>query len=359
MVTILKNSLKMAKPIKSNNKDVIQSYIFTRAKYDYSVFEKRILYNLVDMAQADLKGLKMKDNMCKLQPSIIGDIEVTMPVRDIFRNSEDVNYTAAKRAFYSLSKKDITFENDKVWMSISIIWKPKIEKGTGIATFTVAHEIWQCIEDFSKGYRKYELETAKDLKSVYAMRFYEFVSGQTRPITFVNEKFQELCDILKLPKSYRKTQAFENRVLNIAKAELDANCPYSFKYERVTVPSRGRNKEKVIGYTFYPYFIQKNRDPELEQKDNAARLPAGGRFGGFLDDRVYKYLVYNMGWSKESANRNKLTIMNAQLTLGVEGLISLLAQKKEDMANSEVPINNPVGYIVNTLKTKIQEGKKG
>lgn len=41
---------KMAR-IKKNNKDVFQSYVLTTAKYDFSVYEKRIMYRLVEMAQ--------------------------------------------------------------------------------------------------------------------------------------------------------------------------------------------------------------------------------------------------------------------------------------------------------------------
>ena len=34
--------------MKINNKELIQSYILTTAKYDYSVYEKRILYRIVE-----------------------------------------------------------------------------------------------------------------------------------------------------------------------------------------------------------------------------------------------------------------------------------------------------------------------
>ena len=45
----------MARPIEEN-KNVIQSYMLTAARYDFSVYEKRILYRLVELAQAELQG---------------------------------------------------------------------------------------------------------------------------------------------------------------------------------------------------------------------------------------------------------------------------------------------------------------
>ena len=36
---------------KTNNKLQFQSYIFTTAKYDFSVYEKRILYRMIEIEQ--------------------------------------------------------------------------------------------------------------------------------------------------------------------------------------------------------------------------------------------------------------------------------------------------------------------
>ena len=47
------------------NKDQIQSYIMTTAKYDFNVYEKRILYRLVELAQCELQGLKFPEDCRK------------------------------------------------------------------------------------------------------------------------------------------------------------------------------------------------------------------------------------------------------------------------------------------------------
>lgn len=111
------------------NKAVFQSYIWTCAKYDFSPYEKRIIYRLIEFAQRWLEGIKIKDHMHKIEPSDCG-VNITMPVASILRDEDDHNYAKAKAAFTSLSKKGAEYEDDKIWFYTAIIEHPKIEKGT-------------------------------------------------------------------------------------------------------------------------------------------------------------------------------------------------------------------------------------
>ena len=50
-----------------SNKDVLQSYIMTTAKYDFSVYEKRIIYRLVELAQCEVQGLDFRRDCRKIE----------------------------------------------------------------------------------------------------------------------------------------------------------------------------------------------------------------------------------------------------------------------------------------------------
>lgn len=116
------------------NKAVFQSYIWTCAKYDFSPYEKRIIYRLIEFAQRWLEGIKIKDHMHKIEPSDCG-VNITMPVASILRDEDDHNYTKAKAAFTSLSKKGAEYEDDKIWFYTAIIEHPKIEKAQVLLPF--------------------------------------------------------------------------------------------------------------------------------------------------------------------------------------------------------------------------------
>lgn len=330
--------------IKKNNKDVFQSYILTVAKYDFSIYEKRILYRLIEMAQKDVPQ-PLREHLYKVEPSDCG-VNVTMPVADILKDETDKNYKKAIAAFKGLAEKGIEYEDENTWLYTSVIEHPEIEKGTGIATFHVYDPVWKCILDFGKGFRKYELVTAMSFKSVYSMRMYELMSGQKDPISYTLE---DLLERFQLKGQYKRISNFEEKVLKVAQKELDESSPYTFTFERITVPSRGRQGFKITGYRFIPHFKMKNRDEELYKKELTAKIGnITGRFG-MLDKNVSDYLLYNLNIPKESINSNKEVFLQAQNVF--PDLVSVLAEIGPKMREK----GKPIGYLINTLKGKISD----
>lgn len=210
-----------------NNKQVFQSYVLTTAKYDFSPYEKRIMYRLIELAQKEIEGIKLKDNLRKIAPTNFGR-EITMPVSDILKDEQDKHYTIAKAAFRSLSEKHIEYEDDEVWSYTPIITAPEIKKNSGSVKFYVFDNIWRCLLDFTKGFKKYELITAMKFKSAYAMRFYELMSGQTKPLFVPLEGPDGLRERFYLQGKYEKVNDFRRKVIDVAKKELDESSPYSF-----------------------------------------------------------------------------------------------------------------------------------
>ena len=202
----------MARTIRGN-KNVIQSYVLTESRYKFSAYEKRILYRLVEYAQDEVKGIMIRDHLHKIEHSLFGR-DITMPVRDILKDEKDENYTKAKSAFSSLQKKTAVYEDENVWVSTQIILGVKIEKNDGTVKFEVHNNIWNAMLDFTKGYRKYELITAMNFNSVYAMRMYELMSGQKKPLYF---SFDELRLMFEVENKYKLSANFKARVLDVAK----------------------------------------------------------------------------------------------------------------------------------------------
>ena len=324
----------MGRPIKSNEL-AIQSYIFTTAKYDFNAYEKRIMYRLVELAQDELKGIMIRDNKHKIEPTLFGR-EITMPVADILRNEKDQNYTIAKKAFRSLAQKGVEYEDDKFWQYTAIISNPKIDKIKGSVVFTVLDDIWRCLLDFTKGYRKYELITAMQFKSVYSMRMYELMSGQKRPLEFT---FEDLKQRFGVKDKYKLVGHFKTRVLDIAKKELDESSPYSFNYIEI---KEGR---KVVAFKFFPTFHPDKQDPELYEREKRSKLTARAQ----ISREALDYLRYSFEFKAAEINKNKKTIIEGEQK--IPDFIGFLSS----LVGPSRTAKNRIGYVINAIKKKTAE----
>lgn len=322
----------------TNTLQVYQSYILTAAKYDFSVYEKRILYRLIEMAQQELEGIKFKDHMYKITPHSIG-VDVAMPVAAILKDEKDKNYNLAKAAFESLSKKGVTYEDDKIWSFTNIIAFPKISKDGGSVKFTVKDEIWQCILDFTKGFRKYEVKIAMKFKSVYSMRFYELMSGQTAPLFVYLDGPNGLRERFGLQGKYKLVKDFRKKILDVAKKELDEYSPYSF------VAKEEKAGKKVIGWTLFPVFYEDREDRVLQEQARMAKVTARLQ----LDGNVYDYLRYSFDFKSEEINKNKKTLIEGQNR--IPDFIGFLAELVKGARTAK----NPKGYVINAIKIKLKE----
>lgn len=320
-----------------NNKDVLQSYILTAAKYDYSVHEKRILYRLVELAQSEIEGLSFCAGDCKkIQHDLFGYVDIEMPVSSILVNEKDKNHTVAKRALESLSQKYLIYEDDKVWEKINIVLSPKIEKFNSIIRFKLEPKIWDCMLDFSKGYRKYELKTAMEFESEYSMRFYELFSGQKSPLSY---SVEDLKEMFQIQNKYKQINDFTRFVIDPAKRELDAKSPYSFTYKPVK-PSR-----KIIGFTFFPVYNPQHRDDNLETAELRKKVsPAWD-----LSRPVLQYLKHQFEFTSAEVKTHVELFKNAQS--GIDDFMLFLSKVKARANRAK----NPKGYLINAIRKELKQ----
>ena len=245
--------------MKINNKELIQSYILTTAKYDYSVYEKRILYRIVEQLQLLIEGKTLNKNysMQEIPHEDIKLFKFTFPFSAFKKNEEDKNHAQIKKALLSLEKKGFEYEDSEVWETINILYLPKVFKNKEYIGFTLREEIIQAFLDFSKGFKKYELKTAMEFESVYSMRFYELLSNQKTPI---NYSIDTLKEMFQIENKYKLTADFLRYVIEPAKKELDKCSPYTFHYETI------KTGRKITGIRFIPIHQPQFEDESLKKQ---------------------------------------------------------------------------------------------
>lgn len=315
------------------NKDVLQSYVITTARYDFSVYEKRILYRIIEVLQSKLLGLKLTYNY-SIQKDLYGDYEFSLPINVFLKDDNDSNYKEVKKALRSLRNKDFEYEDATEWGVYGIIEKPKIKKYDSIVKLIITPLLMEAFMNFAKGYRKYELKTAMEFDSVYTMRFYELLSGQERPLSYL---IDDLKKMFKIEDKYKQINDFIKRVIEPARKELSEKAPYSFEYK---INKQGK---KFHSITFYPFNIPSNRDFSLEQNELEKQLSPHW----ILDKQTLNYLKENFSFSYNEINQWHDLFKRAQKEFD---LLNFLSQKKRYALDAK----NPKGYIINCLKNALK-----
>lgn len=310
-------AIKVSSPDEA--KMILQSYVLTTAKYDFSVYEKRILYYCVKEAQKHLQGLRLGKHINI--HSIIGTpaTRITMPISDILIGEDDKNHYQVKTALYSLLDKKIVYDDHKVWTAFTMIQEPTIDKSGETATFTVNSLLWQCILDFSKGFHPYELQAAMKFTSVYSMRFYEYVSNPQKGFE-PEVSIDTIRGWFGLEDKYPNNFDFIKRVVIPAQKDLDKSAPWSFDFEPIK-EGRKYTKIKII-----PRECPHNGDADL-QKHVAERRT---NISWDIPDREARdYLKNVIGFTTTELKNNRDTWKNASILFG-----SKLRDKVQELYNA-------------------------
>ena len=322
-----------------NSKEVLQSYILTTAKYDYTKYEKRILYRIIELLQHLTEGKKL-NHKYSVQITTLNDYDITIPMSDVLLNEQDENYTRIKNAFISLQKKIIQYEDKHTWQSLNLLERPKIIKngGNSLVSFRLSPMIAECFLDFSKGYRKYELETAMSFQSEYSMRFYELFSNQAKPINYGIDTLKEMFGI---SNKYKLTADFLRYVVEPAKKELDEVSPYTFIYKPL------KTGRKITSLQFIPIYQASKENKALKSKQLGQQISTGF----YLSSTDKEYLMAQYGFTEKEIKNNSDLFEKLHKELEQGELIDKLSELRRKALES----HNPKGYVIASLRQLLED----
>ena len=316
------------------SRQVVQSYLFTTAVYDFNVYEKRIIYNLVRLAQSQLEGVKLSDSLYKIDHAYKDYLVVELPISDFLTDQDDKNHSRIKAALKSLHQKTFTYQEDGVWECFSIIANPKIRLRSSKVSFIVDSRVWNVLLNFTKGFSRYDLEIAFKLESTYSMRFYELLAGQKEPIAY---SIENLRKEFKLDGKYKLNKDFIRRVVESAKNELDLKSPVTFTFRPL------KEGKKITRIMFYP-LRQEDKEPQdsffkeiIRKYGSSAHLSS-----------EEKRLLVEIGFSEIGIRNNLELFMECKKRLDFIYELALIVGKSRDK-------NNPCGWCIKTLIGKLKD----
>ena len=326
------------------SKEVVESYIFSTVRHDFGIYSERLLLRLVELAQCEINGLDFKGgtDLGKVNVGPWGHAEITIPVKDILSGEDDTNYTKAKQSVRQLMGKFLEYEDDSTYKATHILNDVDVDKVAGKMVIQVNRNVWNAMLDFSKGFRKYELETATKLRGKYSLRIYKLVSKQTQPITYLIEDLRKMWG---LTDKYKKVDDFIKNTIVAAKEELDKVSPYSFEYALNSAKSAEVNKGRkgrpaITSVTFFPKHRLNNESTDAVRKSVDPSM--------MLDREVTDLLrnKFEFDWSGIKANISLFDIASKEFDL-----YSFLQQ----IAPKALRAVKPQGYVINAIKKHLSE----
>ena len=316
------------------SRQVVQSYIFTTAIYDFNVYEKRVLYNLVKLAQSQIEGVKLSDSLYKIDHAYKEFVVVELPMSDFLTDEDDKNHSRVKAALKSLHQKTFTYSDDGVWECFSIIANPRIRLRSSKVSFIVDARVWDVLLDFSRGFSRYDLRVAFTLESSYAMRMYELLAGQKDPIIY---SIDALRKEFKLEGKYALTKDFIKRVIESAKNELDSKSPITFTY---TPLKEGKKFTRIL---FYP-----KRQIDKEAKDSLFKETVRKYGIGASISAEETRILTEIGFSRSGIRNNLELFLKCKKELDFIYELALLKGRAREKSN-------PCGWCIKALKGKLAD----
>lgn len=318
-------------------KELIQSYILTTAKYDYKVFEKRIFYRIIEQFQYLIDGKQLNQKYSLVQNND-NSYKIRIPYSSLLKSTDDKNHQQFKNALKSLESKSFEYEDDDMWELIRLIEKPKTYKRNEYVEFDVNPRVVEVLINFAKGFRKLRLDIALSFETTYAMRFYELISDQNKPI---NHSIDNLKKMFSIENKYNDTNNFITRVVESAKKELDDKSPYTFHYEKI------KTGKKITSLKLIPIY-QPQFDSELIQKKKLNKQ-LSNRW--FIPKNIEDYLKYNFDFTSKELSNNLNLFETLHNNLTEDNLLDFLTELREPSAYA----GNRKAFIIGALKKKIEQ----
>lgn len=326
------------------SKEVVESYIFSTVRHDFGIYSERLLLRLVGLAQREIRGLDFKggSSIGKVEIGEWGDAEVIISVKDILSGEDDKNYSKAKTAVRNLMGRFLEYEDNEKYRATQILNEVDVDKIAGKMIIRVNRNIWRAMLDFSKGFRKYELETAVKLRGKYSLRIYKLISKQTDPITY---SIQDLRKMWGLVDKYKKVDDFVKNTIVNAKEELDRVSPYSFDYILNAAKSADVNKGRkgrpaITSVTFFPIHRLKNESADAMRKQVDPSI--------MLDYQFYQMLKNKFEFDAQGIKANITLFDTAQKECDILEFL-------DGIAPAALRATNVQGYVVNAIRKHLKE----
>lgn len=310
---------------------VYQSYLSAILKGKFSLYEMRLLLEIVRSLQPLMQGVKVH-SMISNPICIDGvNLNLSVQIRSVLSDGSK-HYDEIKAAARSLESKIVEHydANTKKWLSSPMIYNVCLDAGTGVIKFSAAKWLMEYIVDMCKGFTVYDFASAMRLSSSYATRLYMIFGSLSRPVSF---RIDLLKSILGVEDKYSQTRDFLKRVIDPAIKELEQSKLNGITYSTVY---EGR---KIVSLQLKP--IRRQEQSETE-------LTAMASLSAWCGPVLKSILITRCDFTSKELSAHKSLLMSfGKIPYWQDALMSIIERQRKKRASK--------GYVIQAMRAVVKE----
>lgn len=297
--------------INMESKIIYQHNIITSGRYDYSACMLDILF----MILASLEK---------------GQREYTIAVKDIESiTGRSWNYQQLKDSTEEIGSRMFEIETADIYVQLWLFSRVEYHKGSGTFSVKLNEEALPYFFELKNSFTSMHLKSVLNCTSKYAKRLYS-LACQWRSVGKRRFEITELKKMLGLinkkgEEQFERISDFKNKVLEIAKKQINEDTDMQFDYE---LTKKGRAFHWV---TFY-FNTQKPTQLQID-------------FEKSLDIQKFASKLRSYGLNDEQADLISQKEKEKDFDI-------LVADLNEKIRTGKLNISNAVGYLVGVYQTK-------
>ncbi|MBA7532667.1 hypothetical protein ES705_24897 [subsurface metagenome] len=288
---------------------------FIETRQEYSYLEKRIIYSIINSLHTHT-GMNVNRDLFE-------NIEVII----LLKNLNESNYQRIKQAIVKMQSRGIFLIDNETKQEFDVVIPfPHISyRGReGMVKVLILADMIPYLLELSKGYTRYQLQSALNLNSVISQRMYELLSRFKDTGIWQNVKIIYLKKLLNIEEKYKRFSSFEKYALQASQEELKNKTDISFTYSLRKIGRR---------YTHIDFYINYDKENDLF-KELDSQLQSD------QDEKTKRCLKYLQEFGINDKRLQKIILDEKQSEFW-----SWLFHYRENKDN----IHNPAGYLKQTL----------
>lgn len=315
--------------------NVIQSYLTTIMRGDFTLYEIRIFMKIVEQANTALVGVKVSNNLHKAFCADGVNCNLSFPIDEVLTPGSH-DYQAVYKALKSLMKKKIERYDPltRTWCAATLVNNIRVPRGNGVVSFVVAKWVMEYIINFLYGnFSRYNLRSALKLKSPYAVRLYWLTCSMKDPVKY---SIAMLRAMLGVGNKYGQTKDFIKRCIEPAREMLEKENLNGFNYQKIVL------KNKCTAIQFFPI---KRENPSTEE------LNAQLSESSWIDPALKMYLQQQaMFKQSELAAHKDLMYQFGMIPDWQDKIVEIVNRARKKRANKGYIIKAMLGALNDTPK---------